>query len=72
MESKESTEVIPATPTAVAVPVNKPVVSDTTKLVTRMIDTVYSDGIFPSTVTPEQKHHIRTAFVATVLTKIGV
>lgn len=69
MEGNETTEVVAAQPTAVA---TKQTISDTTKLVTRMIDTVYSDGIFPSTVTPEQKHHIRTAFVATVLTKIGV
>ena len=69
MEGNETTDVVVAQPTAVA---TKQPISDTTKLVTRMIDTVYSDGIFPSTVTPEQKHHIRTAFVATVLTKIGV
>ena len=68
MEGNETTEVVAAQP---AVATKQPI-SDTTKLVTRMIDTVYSDGIFPSTVTPEQKHHIRTAFVATVLTKIGV
>lgn len=47
-------------------------VSDATKLVTRMIDTVYSDAIFPATVTPEQKHFIRNAFVATTLTKLGL
>ena len=57
----EPTQVIPAAR-----------VSDTTKMVTRMIDTVYSDSIYPSTVTPEQKRHIRTSFVASVLTKLGV
>lgn len=69
MEGNETTDVVAVQPAAVA---TKQPISDTTKLVTRMIDTVYSDSIFPSTVTPEQKHHIRTAFVATVLTKIGV
>lgn len=69
MDSTTNTTVVPVTP--------KPVettgkVSDATKLVTRMIDTVYSDAIFPSTVTPEQKHFIRNAFVASALTKLGL
>jgi len=69
MENPTNTAVVPAAPKA-AEPSGK--VSDVTKLVTRMIDTVYSDAIFPTTVTPEQKHFIRNAFVATALTKLGL
>ena len=70
MEGNESnTEVVVATPAAVAAPSR---ISPATKLVTRMIDTIYSEDVYPASVTPEQKHHIRTAFVANILTKLGV
>ena len=69
MDSPTNAAVVPAVPKTVE-PSGK--VSDATKLVTRMIDTVYSDAIFPTTVTPEQKHFIRNAFVATALTKLGL
>lgn len=69
MDSSANTSVIPATPKPAEVTGK---VSDATKLVTRMIDTVYSDAIFPSSVTPEQKHFIRNAFVASALTKLGL
>ena len=69
MDNPTITAVVPAAPKAVE-PSGK--VSDAAKLATRMIDTVYSDAIFPATVTPEQKHFIRNAFVAATLTKLGL
>ena len=69
MDNPTNTAVVPATPKAAE---SSGKVSDATKIVTRMIDTVYSDAIFPATVTPEQKHFIRNAFVASVLTRLGM
>ena len=67
-QEEATTEVVPANPPlkSLAAP------SEEVRVVTRMIDTVYSDKIFPANCTPEQKHYIRNAFVATVLTRMGL